>query len=386
MQSPCDLRGDACRRRATTGWRLTWAFQEEFARALAARGLPVRGLASGPGSGGAPRDLDKALDPTAFEALERAEIVVHGSREYHESYARSAFWVTNSMLPQHLSPGPGQEYVQTWHGQPLKRLGCDVASGGYALIPLEELHRRYRSEGQRLTRLITPSRFTSEKLTSAFGLSERKAADAIVEVGHPRNDLLRTFGPERAESARARLGVPAGKRAVLYAPTWRDDQHDSRSGYTYRTEVDFGLLRQLLGDGYVVLFRAHYFITNSFDFAAYDGFVIDASGADDVNEVCIASDVLVTDYSSLFFDYANLDRPIVFHMYDRERYETEQRGFYLSPDELPGPVVYDEAGLAEARACGRDATMPSRPSAGVGSGRASPTSTTEARAGGCSSA
>ena len=176
-------------------WRLTWAFQEEFARALAAHGLPVRGLASGPGSGEALRNLDTTLDPTAFEALRRAEIVVHGSREYHESYARSTFWVTNSMLPQHLSPGPGQEYVQTWHGQPLKRLGCDVASGGYALIPLKELHRRYRFEGQRLTRLITPSRFTSETLTTAFGLSERKAADAIVEVGHPRNDLLRRSSP-----------------------------------------------------------------------------------------------------------------------------------------------------------------------------------------------
>ena len=95
----------------------------------------------------------------------------------------------------------------------------------------------------------------------------------------------------------------------------------------------------MLGQEYVILFRAHYFISGQYDFGAYDGFVIDVSGLDDVNDLYLVSDLLITDYSSVFFDYANLNRPILFYMYDYEAYKTQMRDFYLDIHTLPGPVV-----------------------------------------------
>ena len=95
---------------------------------------------------------------------------------------------------------------------------------------------------------------------------------------------------------------------------------------------------------------AHYFVSSQFDFAHYEGFVIDGSAMTEINDLYIISDVLVTDYSSVFFDYANLVRPIVFYMYDLDRYANELRGFYLELDELPGPIVQHRRG-ARGRRC-----------------------------------
>ena len=115
----------------------------------------------------------------------------------------------------------------------------------------------------------------------------------------------------------------------------------------YKTEVDFDRLQKELGDDYVILFRAHYFISNTFDFSKYEGFIYNVSLLDDINELYIVSDMLITDYSSVFFDYAILKRPIVYFMYDYELYKNEMRGFYIDLDELPGPIVQDEGALIE---------------------------------------
>ena len=98
----------------------------------------------------------------------------------------------------------------------------------------------------------------------------------------------------------------------------------------------------MLGGEYVVLFRAHYFISNSFDFEAFQGFVYDVSQMDDINPLYLAADVLITDYSSVFFDYANLRRPILFFMYDYEQYKHEMRDFYFDIHMLPGPVLMNQ--------------------------------------------
>ena len=172
---------------------------------------------------------------------------------------------------------------------------------------------------------------------SAFGLPAE--AGPFVETGNPRNDVFATAGPDDALAARERLGIPPGKRVMLYAPTWRDDQHSSRSGYVYTPSLDVDALRAALGDEWVVLFRLHYLVTNSIDFSAHDGFLYDVSGLDDINDPCLASDVLVTDYSSVYFDYALLDRPMVFYMYDLDRYGSSLRGFYLPIEDVPGPIA-----------------------------------------------
>ncbi|MFR4375168.1 MAG: CDP-glycerol glycerophosphotransferase family protein, partial [Acutalibacteraceae bacterium] len=118
--------------------------------------------------------------------------------------------------------------------------------------------------------------------------------------------------------------------------------------YTCDCPVDFDRLRASLSEDFVILFRAHYLVADQFDFSRYAGFVLDVSGIDDINDLYVVSDMLITDYSSVFFDYANLGRPILFYMYDLELYRGRLHEFYLEPDELPGEIVRDEAALADA--------------------------------------
>ena len=97
-----------------------------------------------------------------------------------------------------------------------------------------------------------------------------------------------------------------------------------------------------MSDEYIILFRAHWLVAQSFNFDKYKDFIIDVSNYDDINHLYVISDMLITDYSSVFFDYANLKRPIVFYMYDLEEYRDNIRGFYLKLDELPGHIVKKE--------------------------------------------
>ena len=138
------------------------------------------------------------------------------------------------------------------------------------------------------------------------------------------------------------------KKIILYAPTYRANQHETGVGYTYKEEVDFEKMRKQLGEDYIILFRPHYFIANQFDFDKYEGFVYDVSKIDDINELYVISDILITDYSSVFFDYANLKRPMIFYMYDLEHYRDESNGFYIDvEEELPGRIIRTDDDLID---------------------------------------
>lgn len=295
----------------------------------------------------------KTKEYEGVSELGRATLVTYGSAAFESCHARAKYWVTNSILPVHMDLRPGQVYIQTWHGTPLKRLGCDIREGasGNVLFSANEIHRRYAREGSRLTYLLSPSASATEKFASAFALDTPKRAKAIIEEGYPRNDVLSTYVPRDVVGVKERLGIPAGKKVILYAPTFRDNQHSSATGYTFDLGVDFGRLRGELGDDYVVLFRAHYLVASEFDFATHEGFVYDVSGVDDINDLYIASDMLVTDYSSVFFDYANLRRPMAFFMYDLEDYAESLRGIYLDIAELPGPIARTQDELVAAIRC-----------------------------------
>lgn len=290
-------------------------------------------------------DTDKASE---FEALGRAEVVKMKSKEYFDICARAKYIVTNSNLDNRIAKREGQIFLQTWHGTPLKRLRCDIkAEEGNANNTLEEIKMRNDIDMVRYDYFISPSAFCTERFISAFNLKELGKEDIIIETGYPRNDLLFSFDEEYASAVREEIGIPQGKKVILYAPTFRDNMHDG-SGYVYDTHLDFDRLRRQLGDEYVILFRAHYFIANEFDFDKYAGFVYDVSKHDDITPLYTITDLLITDYSSVFFDFANLGRPMLFYMYDLDEYSEDIRGFYINIDEIPGPIVKDEAELADA--------------------------------------
>lgn len=288
-------------------------------------------------------------DPDEYSYLlqnDRTSLVKFRTREDNKALRRAKYWITNYRMLNFQYPRKGQVYLQCWHGTPLKRLGYDILESDNAMNSLNEIKEKYRTDAERFAYILSPSPFATDKFATAWNLNETGQRDKIIEEGYPRNDRLAVATEEERARLRKQFGVE-GKKVILYAPTWRDNQHTSGQGYTYKTEVDFDKLQKELGDEYVILFRAHYLVANSFDFDRYKGFVTDVSSYGDINDLYIAADILVTDYSSVFFDFSILERPVIFYMYDLEHYANEMRGFYLSLDELPGPIVRDEDALID---------------------------------------
>ena len=287
----------------------------------------------------------------SFLRNERTDIVRFRSKADNRALRKAKYWIANYRMLDYQHPRGEPVYVQCWHGTPLKRLGYDISISDNSMNSLEEIRSKYRTDAKKFSYLISPSPFTTEKFASAWDLVRTNQMHKIIEEGYPRNDRLINTTAEERKEIRKSLGVD-DKKVILYAPTWRDNQHSSGEGYTYKTEVDFDKLKTELGDEYVILFRAHYLVANSFDFKRYRGFVEDVSSYSDINDLYIAADILVTDYSSVFFDYANLRKPVIFYMYDLEEYANELRGFYISLEELPGPIVRNEGSLVkEVQAC-----------------------------------
>lgn len=281
-----------------------------------------------------------------LEKNRNTKVVKMNSKEYKKYLAKAKYWIFNYKIPDYLYPKKEQVFVQCWHGTPLKRLGCDLEHFDNVLNTMEGMKKRYKIEASKFSYFISPSKFASEKFISAWNLKEIGKENIIIEEGYPRNDFLYNYTEQDVDKIKKELGIEKETRKIiLYAPTYRSDQHETGVGYTYKEEVDFSRLQEEIGDKYIILFRPHYFIANSFDFEKYNGFVYNVSEIDDINELYIISDMLITDYSSVFFDYANLKRPMIFYMYDLEHYKDESNGFYIDLKELPGNIVKTQEDL-----------------------------------------
>ena len=295
-------------------------------------------------------------EPDRFRWLEErypnTTVVAWASPAYQKAMAMAKYWVFNYRVSDHIWPRADQVYLECWQGTPLKRLGYDLSTHGNVMNSISEIRQKYDLDAAKFRYILSPSPFATEKFTSAWNLKATGKEDAVLQEGYPRNDFLLNHTQADVDRVKQALHITpeeiGGRKVILYAPTWRDNQHDSSIGYSYQLGVDFDRLREALGEECVILFRAHYLVASHFDFAAYEGFVWDVSGYPDINDLYIASDLLITDYSSVFFDYANLRKPILFYMYDLAAYRDEIRGFYLSLEELPGPIVETEDALIAA--------------------------------------
>ena len=275
---------------------------------------------------------------------ENTVTVKFDSNESFRYYAKAGTWIVNSRLRDFITPKSEQRYIQCWHGTPFKKIGCDIDAAGNATSTVEEIYAEYTNEAKKISRFVSPSPFCTEKLISAFNLRKLGKENDIIEKGYPRNDALFTFGDEKVQRIKAHFGIPQNKKVVLYCPTFRDNQFGA-DGYKLSLKLDFESLRQNCGEDFVILFRAHYFIAQNFDFRKYEGFVYNASDYDDINDLYIISDILITDYSSVFFDYANLKRPILFYLYDVSDYMTKMRDFYFGTAMLPGCTAQTQSKL-----------------------------------------
>ncbi|WP_436317711.1 CDP-glycerol glycerophosphotransferase family protein [Streptomyces atratus] len=293
-----------------------------------------------------------AARTTAFEHLwvvrdQQARIpagataVVHGSAAWHEALARSRHIVTNTQLPEWFERRDGQTVVQTWHGTPLKRIGLDLA--GTAQANAAYIATIEQRAGQ-WSVLVSPNSFSTPVLRRSFGYRGE-----MLECGYPRNDLFHASDRTKVAAAvRERLGIPAGKRVVLYAPTWREDRPQGGGRFALDLQLDLAAAERELSSDTVLLVRRHYLVTDRLPDTG-SGFVRDVSRYGDVGELMLISDALVTDYSSLMFDFAQTGRPMLFHTYDLAHYRDTLRGFCFDfENRAPGPLIPDSADLVEA--------------------------------------
>lgn len=273
------------------------------------------------------------FNKTRKEIPGNAKQVKRFSLAYYYYFATSKFWVSNSRLPLKLNKREGNIYLQTWHGTPLKKLVFDM-NDIYSANPNYKKH--FFNQSRRWDYLISPNQYSSDIFRSAF-----KFEKEMLEFGYPRNDILyKKDNEESIQNLKESLQIPLDKKVILYAPTWRDDEFYEPGKYKFAIQMDLHKMREQLGDEYVVLLRMHYFIADEIDTDGLEGFVYNYSKYDDIAELYLISDLLITDYSSVFFDYANLKRPILFFTYDLEKYRDTLRGFYIDIEtEVPGPLV-----------------------------------------------
>ncbi len=262
---------------------------------------------------------------------------------YFYYMTRSKYWVNNMRQPTWLPRKEGQIMLETWHGTPLKRLVFDMDD-------VHAANPHYKNIVYKQSRgwdyLLSDNPFSTEKFQSCFRFDKEK----ILEAGYPANDPLYAEDLEECSKAiKEKLGIPLDKKVLLYAPTWRDDNYYDAGEYKFELALDLDRLKKEFSDEYVVLLRMHYWIVDQLDLSKYPGFVYNGSDYDDITELYMISDICMTDYSSVFFDYANLKRPILYYMYDLEKYRDVLRGFYLDVEkELPGPILQTNDEVVEA--------------------------------------
>jgi CDP-glycerol glycerophosphotransferase (TagB/SpsB family) len=251
---------------------------------------------------------------------EDVEYAVIGSRRYWDVLARAKYLVNNANFADAVVKRPGSVHLQTQHGTPLKKMGADQAT--YPVVAAATgSFARLLARVDRWDYNLSSNRHSTQMWERAFPSSHE-----TLEYGYPRNDVYYTATADDVLRIRRELGVPDGKKALLYAPTHRD--------YTtgFESRLDLEALCEAIGDDHVVLLRAHYFYDEGR--ARGSGRIIDVTRHRSSEDVCLAADALITDYSSIMFDYANLDRPIVVYADDWDVYR-ETRGVYFDLMETP---------------------------------------------------
>ena len=282
-------------------------------------------------------DLLWVVDDPAVAVPAGTRPVARLTEQWHAALGSARALVANAGAPYWFEKQPGQLHLQTWHGTPLKRIGEDRGPGDFATW---RHRRRINAQAAGWDALLSPSPYCSMIFHSAFDYT-----GPLLEVGQPRNDVLVTDDGSVREQTRRRLAVLPGDRVVLYAPTWRQyaGVRDSKPLY-----LDPERLVSARRDT-VVLVRGHYNSTHQKEvFAGHDR-ILDVTRYPDVADLFLAADALVTDYSSVMFDFALTDKPMVLLVPDLEQYRDVERGFYFDLESrAPGPLVRSTDAVAAA--------------------------------------
>lgn len=235
--------------------------------------------------------------------------------KYFKTALAARVWITNSSVERGLNfKGKNTFYLNTWHGSPIKKMGADIVSD----------NQSFRSKGKNCIDIInTQSYFEADIFSKCFNIPRNH----FIEVGLPRNDVLAHYSVEECEEIRIKLAIPTGKKVILYCPTFREYEKDENLGVVLAPPMDLKKWEAELGDQYVLLFRAHYEVSKVMEVKEND-FVFNVTDYPALNDLMIVSDILISDYSSIFFDYSIMDKCMLHFTYDFDKYE-EKRGMYF---------------------------------------------------------
>lgn len=272
-----------------------------------------------------------------------------GGADWHDARRRAQLLIVNDWLRYGFRRRRGQTVLQTWHGTMLKHLALTRPNTGL------QTQIAVRRESRRWSLLLSQNAHSTQQFRRSYAYRGE-----IIEYGYPRDDRLARASAESRAIARRALRVPAGARVLAYVPTWRETQRGRASGLIDLLDVH-ALAAELdtPDDRWVVVVRGH---SRTLHFGGYtdaagretgsDHRVIDASAHPDVNDVILAADLLVTDYSSVMFDAAVARTPMAFFVPDLAEYRDRERGFTFDFEATaPGPLLTTRAEVvATARA------------------------------------
>lgn len=262
-------------------------------------------------------------------------IVKRNTLKYFYYNATSKYWVTNSHRNRHIAPKKNQIYMMIWHGVgAFKKFGADIKRPKEVLEDL-------RNDGNNITYLVCSSENIKSIYSGALCIDQNK----IYPYGLPRNDIFYDEDKLRRIKNKYKDMFPQNKKIILYAPTHRAAEKE------FDFKLDVNKLYKELNDEYILLIKSHYFISEEIQIDdKLKEFVYDVSYYDDIQELLVISDILITDYSSVFYDFGfQKNKPVLFYAYDKDEYIKNWGGFYKEYDSyVPGPILYSTDELAEA--------------------------------------
>ncbi len=281
---------------------------------------------------------DDSAIPLEYRDHPRVRLIDRQSTNYSRYLATAEFLVNNATFPPEFSKRPGQTYINTWHGTPLKKMGYAIPDGA---VGTRNIIRNFVAADY----LLSSSRFMSEQMYALDYRLRNIFEGRILEEGLPRTD--RQFEAGAREEARHRLieaGIDLPEKLILYAPTWRGESFYDPSDSSAEVADVLEVLNSASADSWGAIAKVHQVV---FDVSKGSLALRDQLVPNEIptNLVLAATDLLVTDYSSIFMDFTALDRPIVFFLPDQDSYEGS-RGLYVSPSELPGTRTHDLSELA----------------------------------------
>ncbi len=267
-------------------------------------------------------------EPAKYE-VEGATKIKTDSFKYFKTALAARVWITNSSIERGLSfRGKNTYYFNTWHGTPMKKMGSDI----------EEANSSFSTKGKTaFSVMMSQGHFETEVFSRAFGISHEQ----FLEAGLPRNDILVNYNDEYRQLIRSRLNIRDDQTVILYCPTFREYDKDEKLGVVMAPPMDLGKWERELGEKYVLLMRAHYEVSKVMRIED-NAFLRNMTDYSDINDLFIAADILISDYSSVFFDYSITGKPMFHFCYDYDEYNSKRGMYFDIREKISGGTTENE--------------------------------------------